>query len=190
MNKGKFQVGSYIKEITIVVIGVLIAVAINNLKERIDNQAYIKKTLISTEKEIAQNEESVNEVITKHTAILDSLSEISSYDSTESIGELISRLGGVQSPGIKNIGLRFFIANKAELIDYELISILSEIEINSTLLDEKLMRLTNYSYDNVTGTDEEIKIKFAYLLANVIDSEQVLLELYEEFKKKNQEFLQ
>ena len=56
------QIGNFFKEITIVVIGVLIAVSISNFKENSDNEKYIKKTLTAIDNEINQNESSVKGV--------------------------------------------------------------------------------------------------------------------------------
>ena len=103
---------------------------------------------------------------------------------------MVSRLGGVQAPGIKNISLRFFIANKAELVPFEMISQLLEIEMHNDALDEKMKRLIDFTYENVNAVDEESKITFAYLLANVIDSEKSLSESYSIFINENAVFLE
>lgn len=184
MSKLSKNLSYVIKEIVIIIVGVLIALAINNFNENVKNKAFIEQTLMATENEISQSEESIKNVLQLHEVVLDSLSETYSYDSEESIGELLQRLGGIQSPTIKNIGLRFFVANKADLINYEIISMLSEIEIHSTTMDEKTKRLIDYVYENNTSTSEESKIKLAYFLANVIDSERTLLRFYAEFKTK------
>jgi len=51
MKKGR-PILDYFKEITIVVIGVLIAVSLDNYKERVDNEKYIEKTLMAIENDI------------------------------------------------------------------------------------------------------------------------------------------
>lgn len=45
----------FLQEIVIVVIGVLIVVLINNYKEQLDNEVYIKKILLVIEYEIYDN---------------------------------------------------------------------------------------------------------------------------------------
>jgi len=46
----------------------------------------------------------------------------------QNLGEMIAMLVGFQVPSIKNERLRFFISNKAELLYFELMSQLLEIE--------------------------------------------------------------
>lgn len=55
MRKGN-QILSFLKEIAIVVIGVLIAVSVGNYKERLDNQEYLNKTLMAIESEITSSQ--------------------------------------------------------------------------------------------------------------------------------------
>ncbi len=47
MKKSRQSLIYFLKEIAIVVIGVLIAVSINNLKENISNKNYLKKTMLA-----------------------------------------------------------------------------------------------------------------------------------------------
>lgn len=170
----------FLREIAIVVIGVLIAVWINNFQQQLANEKYIQRTLSAIENEIEQSSSDVDSVLNKHLRIIAYLEE--HYDSTEqTLGDMIIELGGLQSPEVKNIGLRFFIANKAELVSYDVIAHLSEIETHSDILTRKMERLIDFCYDHIDAADERTKIKFAYSLANVIDSEQALLRLYADF---------
>lgn len=67
----------------------------------------------------------------------------------------------------------------------ELITYLSDIEWTSEILSDKIKRLSDFAYEHVNDQDESVKIKFGYLLWDVIDSEQRLLELYAGFLEKN-----
>ena len=180
---------SFLREIAIVVLGVLIAVWINNWQQGIANEKYIQKTLAAIEAEIEQNRSNIDTVLTRHQKIMDYLEE--HYDSTEeTLGDMLIQLGGVQSPEIKNIGLRFFIANKAELVSYDVIAHLSEIETNKELLTRKMEQLIDFAYDHIDATDPNTKIKFAYSLSNVMDTEQALLDLYADFMNDNADYLE
>jgi hypothetical protein len=188
MKKDNNSVLSFFREIAIVVIGVLIAVSLNNLKEKYDNEAYIKKTLTAIENEIVQNKEAINETLELHLALIDTISQMEP-DETETLGDLIGRLGGVQAPTVRNIGLRFFIANKAELVDYNIISQLSQIESNSTTLKAKIDRMIDFVYEEINSTDNNSKELFVMHLLNVMDTEQALVELYSIFVEENGEYL-
>ncbi|MEQ8705091.1 MAG: DUF6090 family protein [Phaeodactylibacter sp.] len=178
-----------LQKIAIVVIGVLIAVSINNFKEKANNKRFFAKTLQAIETEIKLGQSAVDEVLKRHFDVLAGLeNDISEKEQT--LGEQLSSLGGIQFPFVKNISLRFFISNKAELVDFELISQLMEIETHSHTLSDKMNRLGDFAYAHINDKEQETKITFAYLLSDVIDSEQALLESYSSFLDNHKPLLQ
>lgn len=187
--KKRSRIVYFLQEIVIVAIGILIAVSIGDYKENADNEKYIEKTLLAIENEINLSQVELDTVLNKHLKLLEIL-ENKMDDNEEILGELIMNSGGLQVASIKNVSLRFFISNKAELLEFKLISQLLDIELATNMLSDKLKRLSDFSYDNVTKDTEEVKIKFAYLLANVIDGEQTLLESYSSFLEENKSFLE
>jgi hypothetical protein len=185
-NKKQFL--KFFKEITIVVLGVLIAVSIGNYKEKIDNENYVEKTLLAIENEIILSKSEIDTVLIRHLKLFEKL-ENEFGENEPTIGEFVSSSGGFQIASIKNISLRFFISNKAELLEFELISQLLDIELKTTQLSNKTERLSNFAYEHVNERDEQEFIKFAYLLADVIDGEQTLLESYSTFLDENKIYL-
>lgn len=184
----------FLQEIAIVVIGVLIAVSIGNYKEKVDNEKYIEKTLLAIENEIKDSQPDLDTVYNRHLELFeilrDKLEGSEPIDPELTLGELISSSGGFQVAFIKNVSLRFFINNKAELLEFDLISQLLEIETQSDLLKVKTARLTDYTYENIDKGGEEVILKFAYFLSNILDSEQTLLESYANFLKEYENDLQ
>lgn len=182
--KMKSRILYFLQEISIVVIGVLIAVSIGNYKQNTDNKKYVDKTLLAIEKEIELSQTEIDTVLNRHLKLFEIIeSEIGNDEQT--LGELISSSGGFQIASIKNVSLRFFISNKAELLEFQLISQLLDIELKTDMLSDKLKLLSDFAYDNVNEANDEVKIKFAYLLANVIDGEQTLLDSYSSFLEEN-----
>ena len=180
----RIQIIDFLKEIAIVVIGVLIAVSLSNYKERIDNNDYLNTTLSAIKEEVLSNKQELERVLQRHIELQQKFdSEFN--ENGQTIGEFVSISGGFQAASVKNISLRFFISNKAELLDYQMISQLSEIETQKKLLEDKLERFVDFGYDHSTENSEEIRLKFSYLLANVIDGEQTLLESYTELLENN-----
>ena len=179
---------NFLKEISIVVIGVVIAVSIGNYKENKDNEKYIEKTLLAIENEIKLSQIEIDTVLNRHIKLYEIL-ENEIGENEQRLGELISSSGGFQVASIKNVSLRFFISNKAELLEFQLISQLLDIELKSEMLSDKIKLLSDFGYDNVNDGNDEVKIKFAYLLANVIDGEQTLLESYSSFLEENKIYL-
>ena len=179
----------YLQEIGIVVIGVLIAVSINNYKEKRGNEAYLEKTLLAIENEINSNKTTLDSVLNRHIEIYDFF-ERDSMDKKHSLGEILYSLGGFQVATVKNISLRFFVANKAELLDFELIAYLLEIEQTTDILSAKIDRLADFAYEHVNDSGAETRTRFTYLLMDIIDSESNLLKAYADFMEENEAYLE
>jgi hypothetical protein len=179
----------FLREVSIVVIGVLIAVSIGNYKENEDNEQYVEKTLLAIENEIEISQIELDTVLKRHIRLYEILeNEIGNDD--QGLGELVSSSGGFQVASIKNVSLRFFVSNKAELLEFQLISQLLEIEAMTEMLSDKIKLMSDFVYEHVNEGNDEVRIKFAYLLANVIDGEQTLLESYASFLEKNNSYLE
>lgn len=183
------RIAYILQEILIVVVGVLIAVSIGNYKEQADNEKYIEKTLTAIKSEIELSRQATDSALVRHYALAEGMEELIDNEE-QTLGEMVSSLGGVQFPQIKNVSLRFFVANKAELIDFQIIAQLLDIEEQSVILKAKLDRLADFAYEHITESNLETKISFAYMLSDVIDSEESILEAYEEFASGNQEVLE
>lgn len=186
--KNRTGIGYILREVTIVVVGVLIAVSIGNYKEKKDNEKYVEKTLVAIKNEIKSSQAEVDTVLNRHLRLLEIL-ENEMDNSEQSLGDLVSSSGGFQVASIKNVSLRFFISNNAELLEFQVISQLLDIEAQTELLSDKIERLGDFSYSRINDTTQETKLNFAYLVANVLDSEQSLLESYSRFLEENEGFL-
>ena len=172
---------SYLREVSIVVIGVLIAVYLGSLKEDYDNRRFVHKTMTALQAEAKASHKDLKEVLDKHLRILDSLRvQLTSNNEEESLMDFTARMGGVQVATNNNNVLRFFISNKAELVDYEMITKLSEIEFASNLMNRKMEKLLDFAYLHLQNSDLDTKLQFASFLSNVVDSEANLVDQYDE----------
>jgi glycerol-3-phosphate O-acyltransferase len=183
--KSKSYITSFLREIAIVVIGVLIALFISNWNEGIRQKKILNKTLFAISEEIKANKTDLEKVLQRHILTIDSIKANLEND-TLTVTQMFVRLGGFQAPEIKNIGLRFFISNNAELVDYELISDLSEIEFANKGFELKLNTLVDYVYDQLDNKTKKSKLKILVLLSDVVESEEGLSELYDEFLSKHE----
>lgn len=173
-------------ELTTVILGILIALFINGWKEDRDNQKFIQEALNTIEKEMAESNVAIEEILPRHYALADSINTYIS-DPSISIREIAEKSGGMQYPFVKNIGLRFFVSSKAELINYETISQLTEIEDSKALMDKKFDKLMDFAYDNMENTDQKSKTLFIIHLSNVVDSEMQMQELFKNYLNKEKE---
>lgn len=170
---------SFLREVLVVVIGILIAVVLNDFQTKRTDQRYLKKAMSAIEEEVKDARLSVSEVVERHSITIDSL-ERYAEDSIMSLAEFLERAGGIQLATTGNVGLRFYVAGKADLLDLELVSKLADVEVSTQVLRGKMDRLLDFTYGRLTSTDAESKLLFAMHLGNVMDSETALLEHFDE----------
>jgi|GEM_PF-1046396 len=178
-----------LQEIFIVVIGVLIAISLNNLKESISNNNYVEKTLSVINNEIQDSRTEVDTILKIHYKMVETLEELGREENDQKLGEMIVELGGFQKATIKNVSLRFFVANKAELVDFNVISQLLDIESRTEILSAKIERLADFVYENLNNTSVGSKLTFTFLLYDIIESEESLLAGYDDFINQNKDIL-
>ncbi len=166
-----------------VILGVLIALFINDWKDGVDDERFVKRVLASIKKEMKANKQEFEEVLEKQYALADTLEFYSADDSIPLI-EVVNKANGVQIPTVKNTSWRSVLNSKLELIDFEVISQMTEIENAKQYLRIKTEKLIDYGSDNAISTDAETKKVFLLLLENLINSEEGLLEGYETYLKK------
>ncbi len=73
----QYKTGKYIKyaigEIVLVVIGIMIALSINNRKEDLDDEKFISRIFYSIEKEMKSNEVDINAVMPMQFSLIDTI---------------------------------------------------------------------------------------------------------------------
>lgn len=171
---------SFLREVFIVLIGVLIALLINEWREIRNNKEFVSSVMDVIERDIKNNQESLQEVFDRHVLTIDSMA-LHMEDQSKSIYEVIEEIGGIQYANIKNVSLDYMISNRAELLDYEVISMVASMEKSADILDTKFSKLLDFAYEELEATDPGTKQLFIIHLSNVVDSEQSLLEAYDEF---------
>jgi hypothetical protein len=156
----------------------------------VDNEKYIEKTLLAIENDIKLSQSELDTVFNRHLELFEIIRPMvegsEPIDPELTLYKLLADFGGFQVAFNKNISLRFFINNKAELLDYNTISQLLDIESESDILQEKIRRLSDFMNENMNKGGEEVFFKFIVYLNNILDSEHSLLESYSEFLDQNQ----
>ena len=166
-----------------VVLGILIALLINNWKEKADDERFISRIFDSIEKEMKSNEASFNKELPMHYALIDTIDRYM-VDEKISLTDIIIKGKGLQAPTVKNASWNSFLNTKLELIDFNTISILSEIEESKHFLNLKFSNLMDFILDNSESTDTVRKRMLRIQILNLVNSEEGLLKLYEEYLTK------
>jgi hypothetical protein len=178
-NSRKEKIKSYLKELTIVTIGVLIALFISNLKEKNQARNYQIASIETVNNEIETNYSVLNDIIEKQTSLLDTVNKYSEHHI--SIVDLFQKTGGLQLPTLSNTGLEFYSRNQIYLIDFEMMSILIRMNTLSELIDAKLEKFMDYLYPNLFVNSRESKNMIIMHLRNALETETQLMHLYENY---------
>lgn len=167
-----------------VILGILIALFINNWKENRANERYVERALTTISMEINENLSSITDVLPRHYALME---EVMTHLENDTLGilEIVGRAGGVQSPTIKSAAWKFFLNSKSELIDYEVASALVEMDEAKRVMDVKLEQFLSYSYEKMNATSSVDKQQFLIYFSNIVDSEETLQELYQTYLVKH-----
>ena len=164
-------------DIVPVVFGVLIALFINSLKQSYDDQKFLDKMYATIAKEMETNTASVKEVLANHYAFMDSINAKMNKD--VSIAEILQI--NLQKANIKNTGWHAFMNAKLELVDFEVITILSSLEENKQTLTSKFDHLRDYILTNLSSKEKQHKETMLLLVIDVIDSETSMINTQKKY---------
>lgn len=179
MNLKSKEMLSYLRELTIVTMGVLIALLLSNFKENSQARRYHKASLETINSEIKSNHSSLERIIEKQSAFLDTLTKYVEDSST--IVDLFRKTNGLQFATIHNSGLEFYQQNQLSSIEFEMMSSLINMRSSSELMYDKLEKLAEFTYSNAYSSSQESKKVVILHLQDVLNTEHQLLEFYKDF---------
>lgn len=180
----KNRILSFIREIVIVILGILIALSINTWNENRKNENYIQKALNTIEEEVKLNKENLLSIYKRHQLTIDSIQAFRN-DPSISIRQILKKVHGFQIAETQNLGFKYFVSNRTDLIDFEILTLFSQMESLNQLLTLKTNKLIEHLYDHMESKKETDKFKFLTYLSEVMESEQNLLELYDYYLQKS-----
>lgn len=164
-----------------VLLGIWIALWVNDWNENKKNQQFLNNVLGSVEKENETNVKELNAIIPRQEMLLDSLNaHLENVDVP--ILEILSRVQGFKIPAIKNASSQALVNSKPELMEYEVLRILAEIESEHKTLEEKTNYATSFLYRNLNASEKDEKTIFKVLLNDIIDSEHQLQKYFESLR--------
>jgi hypothetical protein len=163
-----------------VILGVLIALFINNWKQTLDDQKFLKKIYSSVEREMELNLNEFSTLLPIQYALIDSLNYWKSNKEVSLI-EALQKTNGLQIPTVKNTAWNSFLNSKLELIDFEVVSILTDVEEKKEVMNIKTEKLMDFVLNNTDSSDSRDKKILIIHLLNLINSEKGLVETYEEY---------
>lgn len=161
----------FLIDIIPVVFGVLIALFIGSLKQSYDDQRFLDNMYATIAREMETNKEAISEVLTNHYAFIDS---INSYlDKEVSIADILQKMN-LEKANIKNTGYHFLVNSKLDLVDFQTISTLSNLDENKNDLNLKFNQLRSFIVLNLNSYDRDHKETILLLTIDVINSEELI----------------
>ena len=162
-----------IKEIIPVTIGILIALYINNWNENRKNTNYINQISSSIDKELNETNEDIIDHIEIQKSLIDTLDF---YEKNTKISILIAvkKAKGIHMPKIKINSWKAISNTKIELMSYEKVSALANIEEQKKILNTKIENLMNFIYSNTKETGIDKKQLLKLMMQDIISTEKTI----------------
>lgn len=169
-----------IKDIIPVIIGILIALLINNWNEDRKEKKYLDQIFTAINSELEESVLDLKDVLPKQQILIDSLGRYLN-DETITIYEIIKRAGGVHGSSVKNNSWKAIANTKIELVEFQKLSALTEITESQEFINLKREKLLDFMIDNLISTNKDKKEVFKLLCEEMNSSEKFLLSEIEKF---------
>ena len=166
----KKNIEAFIKEIVTIILGILLALWINNWNENRKDKKYIDQISSSITKELTETNEDIiyNLVIQK--SLIDTLDFYLKNDKI-SLLDITIKSKGIYMPTIKINSFKSLSNLKIELIAYDKISAYANIEEQREVLKRKSERLVDFVYSNTKETANDKKEFMKILMLDIINTE-------------------
>lgn len=179
---------SVVKEIVPVIIGILIALFINNWNEERKERRYYSKILDSIKHELGETQEDIETKIISHRSLIDT-TLFYLDDETISIEGIMNKTNGITLPKVRIHSWKSLSNSRIELLDYESLSSLANIEEEKDLLRDKSKYVMSFLYNNISERSRYKKAILIGLIRDIIGTENWILseisELEEHFKARD-----
>ena len=169
----KKYIKAFFKEIVPVIIGILIALYINNWNENKKDGRYINQILSSMDKELKESNADIKKKMPQQLTLIDTLNFYKKND-TISILDVMMKVNGIQIPKIRISSWKAISSSKIELLEYDRVSALANIEEQKEILLLKTQYLMNFLYPNIKDTSIDKKELIILMMQDIIVSERDL----------------
>ena len=166
------QLKQLAREIIPVIIGILIALFINNWNEDRKDKKYLNKIFYSIEKELEESNADIKDVIPKQLAVVDSIDRYINNDKV-SLYDIMVR-AGIYSPRIKTNSWNAVANSRIDLIEYDKLSALDDIEERKENISRRIEKQMDYIFQNLEKSDRESKIVLKMMILDAVHAERGL----------------
>ena len=179
----KNNIKALLKEIFTIIVGILIALWINNWNENRKDKKYINQISSSIDKELGETTEDIIDKIAIQKALVDTI-DFYKKDDKVSILNIVMKATGIHIPLIKLNSWKAISNSKIELMEYDKVSTLANIEEQKDLLKIKSVNLMNFIYPNIKETGIDKKELFKLMMLDIISTEETIQKQIEGITSK------
>ena len=166
----KQNIKAFIKEIVPIIVGILIAMYITNWNESRKDKNYINRIFQSINKELIETNEDIINKISVQKSFVDTL-DFYLNDNKISLLDITIKAKGIYMPAIKMNSWKAISNSRIELIEYEKVSVMVNIEEQKENLKMKTEKLVDYIYSNAYETGKEKKELMKIMMLDIIGTE-------------------
>lgn len=170
-----------IKDIVPVVVGILIALYINNWNENRKDEMYINQIYSSINQELTETNKDIIDKISLQKSFIDTLDFYLENDKL-SLLELTIKAEGINIPAVKINSWKAISNSKIELMEYRKVATLANIEEQKEILKMKTQKLADFLYSNTKETGKDKKEFMKIILQDIIHTEILLQNEVENYE--------
>ena len=180
----KNKLKALLKEIVPVIAGILIALWINNWNENRKDRNYVDRISNSINLELTETVEDIIINIEAQKSLIDTL-DFYKPDDKISILDVMMKVNGINMPTIKINSWKAMSNSKIELMEYDKVSSLANIEEQKELLKYKSQNLMNFIYPNTKETGIDKKELLILIMLDIISTEATIQKQIEGILKES-----
>lgn len=180
-QKIKSELGKLTKEMIPVILGILVALGINNWNQNRINKAFLKHVFLSIQEEHNENIKELQDIIPSHESLVDTIYQYLN-DENVAIGEFPNMVGGLPIALIGNTSWNAFINAQIQLVDFKVVKTLSSIDSYNYGYQTQTKHLSDFFFKNLKSTLSEDKELFASLIEDLTTLEEDILKEHLDLK--------
>lgn len=175
----KKNIKAFVKEIVTIIVGILIALWINNWNENRKDKKYIHHITTSINKELSETRDDIINNIATQKSLIDTLDFYKTEDKI-SLFDILKKVNGINIPSIKINSWKAISNSKIELMEYDKVSTMANIEEQRELLKMKSQNLMNFIYPNTNETGIDKKELLKLMILDIINTELAIQKQIDE----------
>jgi len=180
-SKIKKSILQIAKEMIPVILGILIALWINNWQKNKEDRVFLNHVFLTIEKEHDENIMELQNIIPLHERLTDSIYYHIDNENIV-IGQFPEMTNGMSIALIGNTSWKAFINNDIKLVDFDLVTNLSMIDEFKAGYQEQAKRLTDFFFENIRNSNKKDKEVLLFIIEELISIEKQLLQEHLEAK--------